>query len=119
MIEGRRAVLVQDEFEMIKPCDVVWGMTTDAEIDVKQGTVAVLKLKGKELTARLLGPKDAAFTVESAEQQPPQKTNAGVRRLLVKLPQVNGSVRVAILLSPVWRDGKAVEVAEIKPLASW
>lgn len=119
MIEGRRAVLVQDEFEMVKPCDVVWGMTTDAEIDVKQGTVAVLKLKGKELTARLLGPKDAVFTAESAEQQPPQKTNAGVRRLLVKLPQVNGSVRVAILLSPVWRDGKAVEVAEIKPLASW
>jgi hypothetical protein len=119
MIEGRRAVLVQDEFEMTKPCDMAWGMTTDAEIDVKQGTVAMLKLKGKELTARLLGPKDAAFTVESAEQQPPQKTNAGVRRLMVKLPQAAGSVCVAVLLSPSWADGKTVEATEIKPLASW
>ena len=102
MIEGRRAVLVQDEFEMKKPCEVAWGMTTDAEIDVKQGTVAVLKLKGKELTARLLSPKDAAFTVESAEQQPPQKKNTGVRRLMVKLPQAGGAVCVAVLLSPAW-----------------
>ncbi|MCX5644681.1 MAG: heparinase II/III family protein [Phycisphaerae bacterium] len=119
MIEGRRAVLVQDEFEMAKPCEVAWGMTTDAEIDVKQGTVAVLKLRGKELTARLLSPKDAAFTVESAEQQPPQKTNAGVRRLMVKLPQAGGAICVAVLLSPAWQAGKVVDAAEIKPLARW
>ena len=36
MIEGRRAVLVQDEFEIKTPCEVAWGMTTDAEIDVKE-----------------------------------------------------------------------------------
>ena len=59
MIEGRRAVLVQDEFEIKTPCEVAWGMTTDAEIDIKEKTVAVLKLKGKELTARLLSPKTA------------------------------------------------------------
>jgi hypothetical protein len=104
---------------MKKPCALAWGMTTDAQIEVRQGTVAVLKLRGKELTARLLSPKDAAFTVESAEQQPPQEKNAGVRRLLVKLPQVGGSVRVAVLLAPAWPDGKPVEAAEIKPLASW
>ena len=94
-------------------------MTTDAEIDVKQGTVAVLRLKGKELTARLLGPKGAVFTVESAEQQPPQKTNTGVRRLLVKSPQAGGTVCVAVLLAPAWQAGKVVDAAEIKPLASW
>ena len=119
MIEGRRAVLVQDEFEMKKPCELAWGMTTDAQIEVKQGTVAVLKLKGKELTARLLSPKDAGFTVESAEQQPPQEKNAGVRRLMVKVPQASGSICVAVLFSPVWPGGKVVETAEIKPLASW
>jgi len=119
MIEGRRAVLVQDEFEMKKPCDVAWGMTTDAEIDIKQGTVAVLKLKGKELTVRLLSPRNAVFTVESAEQQPPQEKNTGVRRLMVKLPQASDAVCVAVLLSPAWGDGKAVDAAEIKPLASW
>lgn len=119
LIEGRRAVLVQDEFEVTKPCEVAWGMTTDAEIEVKQGTVAVLRLKGKELTARLLSPQDAAFTVESAEQQPPQKKNTGVRRLMVKLPKAEGSVCVAVLLSPAWGKGKAVDLTEIKPLAGW
>jgi hypothetical protein len=119
VIEDRRAVLVQDELEMKKPCDVVWGLTTDAEIDVKHGTAAVLKLRGKELTARLLSPKDAVFTVESAEQQPPQEKNTGVRRLIVKLPQARGDVCLAVLFSPAWNDGKVVEVAEVKPLAGW
>ena len=112
-------MLVQDEFEMKKPCELAWGMTTDAEIEVKQGTVAVLRLKGKELIARLLSPKDAAFTVESAEQQPPQEKNAGVRRLMVKLPQADGSVCVAVLLAPAWPGGKAVDSGEVKPLAGW
>jgi hypothetical protein len=119
MIEGRRAVLIQDELQMKKPSDAVWGLTTDAEIDVKQGTVVVLKLKGKELTARLLSPKNAVFTVESAEQQPPQAKNTGVRRLLVKLSQASGDICIAVLFSPAWHDGKVVEAAEIKPLASW
>ncbi len=119
MIEDRRAVVVQDEFKMKKPCDVAWGLTTDAEINVQQGTAAVLKLKGKELTARLLSPKNAVFTVESAEQQPPQERNTGVRRLIVKLPQASGDVCIAVLFSPAWSDGKVVEAAEAKPLASW
>jgi hypothetical protein len=119
MTEGRRAVLVQDEFEMKKPCELAWGMTTDAQIEVKRGTVAVLKLQGKELTARLLSPKAAVFTVESAEQQPPQAKNTGVRRLVVKVPQASDSVCVAVLLAPSWPGGKAVESAEVKSLASW
>ncbi len=119
MIQGRRAALVQDEFQIPRPCEMAWGMTTDAEVDVTQGAVAVLRLKGKELTARLLSPKDAVFTVEAAEQQPPQEKNTGVRRLMVRLPKVEGAVRVIVLLSPMWPDGKVVETAEIKPLANW
>ncbi len=119
MIEGRRAVLVQDELDIQKPCELTWGMTTDAEIDVKERTVAVLKLKGKELTVRLLSPQDVGFTVESAEQEPPQHRNEGVKRLVVRLPQASGNTCVAVLLSPRWNDGKAVETAEVKPLANW
>jgi hypothetical protein len=119
LIEGRRAVLLQDEFQMKRPCEMAWGMTTDAEIDVKQGTVAMLKLRGKELTARLLSPKGVVFTVESAEQQPPQEKNTGVRRLIVRLPRVEDTVRMAVLFSPAWPDGQVVEASEVKPLASW
>jgi len=119
MVGGRKAVLVQDEFEIQKPCEVVWGMTTDAKITPRKGGTAVLELKDKKLIARILKPTGAEFTVESAEQQPPQKRNKGVSRLVVRLPGAKGRVRLAILLSPRWQDGKVVEKADLKPLAAW
>jgi len=118
-IEGRRAMLVQDEISLKTPCGVAWGVTTDARIDIEEGSRAVLSLKGQKVIARLLSPKDARFTVESAEQEPPQEKNAGVRRLMVRLPQASGDVRVSVLFSPAWKDGKIVESADLKPLASW
>jgi len=119
MVEGRRAVLVQDEFSIQAPCEVAWGMTTDAQIDIEGGQRAVLGLKGQKLVARLLSPKDARFAAESAEQEPPQERNAGVRRLMIRLPQASGDMRIAVLLSPAWKDGKVVESVDLKPLASW
>ncbi len=119
MVEGRRAVLVQDDLSIKTPCEVAWGMTTDAQIDLEEGSRAVLKLRDKRLVVRLLSPKDARFTVESAEQESPQKKNEGVRRLMVRLPQASGDIRVSVLFSPTWEDGKTVDVAEIKPLANW
>jgi len=119
MLENRRAVLVQDEFEIEKPCEVVWGMTTDADIAQDKPTTAELSLKGRKLIVRVLSPAGAEFTVESAEQKPPQKTNKGVNRLIVRLPEAKGNVRLAILLSPVWEDGKIVETVGINPLAKW
>jgi hypothetical protein len=119
ILEDRRVVLVQDEFEIEKPCEVAWGMTTDAEIAQDKPTTAELSLKGRKLIARVLSPAGAKFTVESAEQKPPQKTNKGVNRLMVRLPEVKGDVRLAILLSPVWQDGKIVETVGINPLEKW
>ncbi len=118
MVQGRRAVLVQDEFEIEKPCEVAWGMTTDAKITTKKGGIAVLRLKGKELTARILSPAGAEFTVESAEQKPPEKKNAGVSRLMIRLPNAKGNLRLAILLSPNWKTG-SVGAVEVKPLSQW
>jgi len=119
MVEDRQAVLVQDEFDIEKPCEVVWAMTTDAKIDIKEKDTAVLTLGGRKLIARILSPSVAGFSVESAEQKPPQKTNKGVRRLIVRLPNARGSVRVAILLSPVWKDKEIVTKVPIKPLTQW
>ncbi|NIP26566.1 MAG: DUF4962 domain-containing protein, partial [Phycisphaerae bacterium] len=119
ILENRRAVLVQDEFEIEKPCEVAWGMTTDAKIAVRKGGSAALSLKGKELIARVLSPVGAEFVVESAEQKPPQKTNKGVTRLMVRLPEAKGNIQLVILLSPVWSDGNVVKIAEVKPLAEW
>ncbi len=119
MLENRRAVLVQDEFDIEKTCELVWAMTTDAKINIREKDTAVLTLAGKKLIARILSPSIAGFTVESAEQKPPQKTNKGVRRLIVRLPQAKGNVRMTVLLSPVWKDNKVVETVEVKPLKDW
>jgi len=93
-------------------------MTTDAEISLEKEWIARLTIEGKELVAKVLSPYHAPFTVESAEQKPPQKTNKGVKRLLLRLPDAEGSVRVAVLLSPVWKKGHVSSV-QLKPLAEW
>jgi hypothetical protein len=119
MVGNRRAVLVQDEFETRTPCEVLWGMTTDAEIAIDEKTMALLTIDGKQLIAQVLSPTGAEFTVESAEQKPPEKPNTGVKRLVVRLQQAKGSVRVAILLSPLWEANNFVKNAQLKPLTEW
>jgi len=118
LTEGRKAVLVQDEFEIEKTCELIWAITTDAEISLEKERTAKLTIDGKELVANVISPNNAVFTIESAEQKPPQKTNKGVKRLLVQLPNAEGSVRVAVLLSPVW-EREYVRSVELKPLAEW
>ena len=118
-MQDRRAVLVLDEYELSKRCEVAWGMTTEAEISSDKSNTAILRQKGKSLTARILSPAGAAFAVESAEQKPPQKSNRGVRRLMVRLPEREGSVRLAVLLAPNWGDGQAVTTTSVKALADW
>ncbi|MDF7799256.1 heparinase II/III family protein [Pontiellaceae bacterium B1224] len=119
MVENRRAVLIQDEFVITKSCDVLWGMTTDAEIQIQKKGVAVLELDGKKMIARILSPAGATFSVESAEQEPPEKPNEGVSRLEVHLPKMKGSATIAILLSPQWETGTTVESYAVKPLKEW
>ena len=119
MVGARRAVLVQDEFEMKASGDLLWGLTTDAKIDIAERGLATLKLQGKTLIARIVSPTGATFAAESAEQEPPQRANKGVKRLVIRLPKADGNVRVAVLLSPVWPDGESINSADVKPLAEW
>jgi hypothetical protein len=119
MLDGRQSVLVQDEFEIEKPCELVWAMTTDAEISLEKEWIARLTIDGKELVAQVLSPYHAQFTVESAEQKPPEVINKGVKRLILRLDNAKDNVRVAILLSPVWKGGRYTSSAELKPLAEW
>ncbi|MEP4077337.1 heparinase II/III domain-containing protein [Haloferula sp.] len=119
VVGNRRAVLVQDEFEIANPCEVLWGMTTDATITLGDSGLAHLRLKGKQLTARVLSPAGATFTVESAEQAPPEKRNKGVSRLVIRLPDTKGALTVSVLLSPEWEDGNSVKKLEFKPLSEW
>jgi hypothetical protein len=101
MVRDRKAVLVQDEFDLAKSCEVAWGMTTDAGIET-EGAVAMLSLGQSKLRARILSPAGSVFSVESAERRPPEKTNKGVRRLMIRLKPQKGQVTVAVCLEPLW-----------------
>jgi len=117
MIQGR-AVLVQDELDLSAACEAAWGITTDAKVAAK-GAEATLTLGGKTLTARVLSPAGGCFVVESAEQKPPEASNKGVRRLMIRLQADKGPTRFAVLLSPNWPEGKPVRSTKLIPLTDW
>ena len=119
MAADRRAVLVQDECELKGPCELLWGVTTDAEITLPKEGIAELTLNGKKLLAEIAAPPGASFRIESAEQSPPQETNKGVKRLVIRLPEARGKVQVAVLFAPVWPKGERVSDVGLRPLAEW
>jgi hypothetical protein len=118
LLQGRKAVLIQDEFVLTKSCEVQWGMTTDAAIETHDDGTATLTLDGKQLTARVLSPGGAQFSVASAEQEPPQRTNEGVNRLLVRVPG-EGATTIAVQLAPVWDDGPTSTATAVRPVSEW
>ncbi|MDP6040752.1 MAG: heparinase II/III family protein [Candidatus Latescibacteria bacterium] len=118
LVANRTAALVQDEFTLNENTDIAWGITTDAEITITDST-ATLTQDGKELTARILSPSDATFTIESAEQDPPEKRNEGVKRLMIRLQNQQDQSRIAVLFSPTWEDGNSVQTWDVTPLNEW
>jgi hypothetical protein len=105
LVDHRRGVVIRDRFELGKPCEILWGMTTDAAIEPGADGTAVLRLDGKEMRASILEPKGAVFVSESGGRIAPEKTNGGVRRLVVRITAGEGLTTVNILLAPVWQDG--------------
>lgn len=119
MIDNRRAVLMQDEFDLVKSCQVAWGMTTKAEIAV-DGRKATLSMGDKRLHVTAVGLADAGFTVESAEQKPPLGGNEGCRRLMLRFDGDPGrTTRLGIVFQPIWPDGKTTPEPKLTPLADW
>jgi hypothetical protein len=122
---GGRTVLVQDELEVDTPCQAAWAMTTEAKIDLApsgasaDAWTATLTLDGRKLEARILSPAGAAFSVESAEQKPPEAANKGVSRLMIRVKADKGPLRFAVLLSPVWPDGEPTTAPKIVSLEDW
>ncbi len=119
LTRNRRAVLVQDEFRLAAPAEIAWGVTTYAEIRIDEPRKAVLRRNGREMIVRLAAPETAAFAVESAERPKPEKTNAGCKRLVVRVPGAQGETRIAVLFSPVWSDGTSDELRPLLPLDEW
>jgi len=119
---GRHRVLVQDEVETAGAAEVWWFLHTPAQITLEEGgRAARLTLKGKELTARILAPAPAVFTVMDARPLPTspapemQNPNKGIRKLALHLGAFQSGT-IAVLLTPGQGRGPA---PSLKPLAAW
>ena len=116
----RRRVLIQDEFEAASPVEVWWFLHTPADVNADGGT-AILSLHGKRLTARILSPGKASFTVMDAKPLPPcpaptmQDKNRGIRKLAIRLNAVTRE-QIAVLLEP---EANQSSVPGIVSLADW
>jgi hypothetical protein len=119
VIDSRKSVLIQDEFILSKSCDIAWGMTTDAYIEIIDPHKAILTLNNQKMSVRILSPADAVFSQGSAEQASPQKLNTGVKRLYAKTPVTTGNISIIVLLSPLWSGIDSNLNPEIKTLSSW
>jgi len=109
-----RDVLIQDEIQLRKGDQLAWAMHTRATIDLR-GRTAVLRQGGKALTARLLYPPGATFTVEPATAPPPQNRNEGVSRLMIRFRVVEPT-HIAVLFTPGEAEAK---VPKLQPVSSW
>jgi hypothetical protein len=119
VINSRKSVLIQDEFILSKSCDIAWGMTTDASVEIINPQKAILTLNNQKMTVSVLSPANASISQGSAEQAYPQKLNTGVKRLYVKTPATTGNVTIIVLLSPLWSGIENNLNPEIKTLSSW
>jgi hypothetical protein len=138
LIDGRTRLLVQDEVRAAsadKPFDYWWFMHTDAAVDVSStngGATATLKKGGETLTARIVSPAGAKFTVMPAKSlptsppEPPAAKQsvvgfkdrlANVRKLTIHLEKVTDA-RVVVVLTPGAARAKKPAPAVI-PLSEW
>lgn len=119
MVDGRRAVVIQDELSLPETGDIKWSMITRAEISIQQPGDALLSIGKKKMSAKILSPLNAAFSVESIEQDPPQASNEGFQKLAVNFDDSKGDVTLMILLSPHWQDGYFAKTWPLRRIHCW
>lgn len=114
-------VLLQDEIKTPTPTDLWWFVHTSAQISLDEtGTVATLSIKDKKMTAKVLSPARAKFTVmeaaplPSSPQPPKQGDNTGMRKLAIHLEGASDE-RIAVVFSP----GAQSTSMALKPLNEW
>ena len=103
LINQRSAFLIEDEFVLIKNTEVAWGMMTANSIEVQKGGKAMLRnatITTRTLEAEVISPQGTEFSIESAVQKAPEKLNTGHSRLMLRLPNQTGNVKVIVKLTP-------------------
>ena len=112
----RERVLVEDEIEAEQPVDIVWSMHTPAEISIDNAS-ATLRQGTETVQAKIVAPAGAAFEAASAKPSTPNEhQNAGIHKLIVRLPEKTKQTRFAIVIET--NQGSATPL-KAGPLAEW
>ncbi len=117
MLPGRRAVLVQDEWDLTGEAKLTWNLLTRAEVSVADGR-ATLERDGRKLELIVLSPGEVRVDASPVATAEGADSNAGVTRMQITAAGRAGMNRVAVLLSPHWDDGFQ-ESADVEPLSDW
>jgi len=70
------------------------------------------------LSAFLLAPSGAAFVVEDAQRDPPERPNKGVRRLMVRFVGAPGPCALTVLFTS-GAEAEPPSGVEVRPLSDW
>ena len=115
-----RSLLVQDGITGAASADIYWFLNTAAKIECR----ATFTQNGKTLTATLLSPPGAGFTVRDAlpfptspkpEGQMKKHASGKPSRKLTVQPPAGSVVRITVRLSPDQPDA----AEKVVPLADW
>jgi hypothetical protein len=91
------AAVIRDEIEAREAVEPVWGMVTEAEVQV-EGRRAVLSRGGATLYAQIVSPADAVFDTVSTNPGAPQNPNLGTKRLIVRLSGKTKQAKIEVTL---------------------
>jgi Heparinase II/III-like protein/Domain of unknown function (DUF4962) len=103
LVDSRKAFLIEDNFTLTKTTEVAWGMMTANSLEILRGGKANVRnslITSRWLEAEIISPAGAEFTEESAIQKAPEKTNVGNTRLMIRLPNQSGTVKIVVKLTP-------------------
>jgi hypothetical protein len=96
---NNRIIMIQDDIIWAgDKKNVCWNLLTDAEISIS-GSNAELRKRNKSLYAKILAPVDSVFSISSAEQAPPQKSNAGFKQLQIIFEEKREKTIIHVVIS--------------------
>ena len=88
--QGMTTLTVSDEIGSAVQQNLTWAMHTRAHITL-DGARAQLSQGGVQMVARLVAPEGAVFSEAEVELRAPQKSAAGIRKLMVELASVEAA----------------------------
>lgn len=128
LMNGRTALLVQDEVTLKQPGDIWWFAhgTKGAEYSIdEQGATVTIRRGDKYCEAKLLSPSNARLMVLSATPLPGspnpdiQEQNDGIKKLAIHLPDTKEAT-IAVQFTPYMSGDTPLETAsDAKPLEEW